>query len=113
MSCNQGGNLIECHTCIHAGHVECSHSKPINVADRRVLWKRTTCEEEDDKTQCPYTKYKVTYKKKRRNNNNEKDKIYNDKRKEKTTGRVEEVPKYVTRLIENDLRGRIVKTRPA
>ena len=42
-------------------------------------------------------------------NNNEQDKIYNDK-KEKTTGRVEEVPKYVTRFIGNDLRGRTVTT---
>jgi hypothetical protein len=33
-------------------------------------------------------------------------------KKEKTTGRVEDVPKYVTRFIENDLRGRIVTTHP-
>ena len=34
------------------------------------------------------------------------------KKKEKTTGRVEEVPEYVTRFIEKDLRGRIVTTHP-
>ena len=33
-------------------------------------------------------------------------------KKDKTTGRVEEVPEYVTRFIEKDLRGRIVTTHP-
>ena len=33
-------------------------------------------------------------------------------KKEKTTWRVVEVPKYVTRVIEHDLRGRIVTKHP-
>ena len=93
MACNQGGNLIECHTCIHASNAECSSNMPINFADRRVVWRCTACEEEEDgKTQCPYAKYKVTHKRKIISNNKEQDKIYNDKKKDKTTGRVEEVP---------------------
>ena len=35
---------------------------------------------------------------------------YTTTKKEKTTGRVEKVPKYVTRFIDKDLRGRIVTT---
>ena len=42
--------------------------------------------------------------------NNEQAKIYNAKQKEKTTGRVEGVPKYVTHFIEKNLQGRIVAT---
>jgi hypothetical protein len=64
MACNQGGNLIECHTCIHVRHAECSNNMPINYADRRAVWRCTACEEEDGKTQCSYAKYKVTYKRK-------------------------------------------------
>ena len=97
MAYNQGGNLIETHTCIHASHAECSHNMPITFADRRVVWRCIACEEEDGKTQCLYSKYKITYKRKIISNNNEQDKIYNDK-KRKTTGRVEEVTKYVTRF---------------
>jgi hypothetical protein len=76
------------------------------------VWRCTACEEEDGKTQYSYAKYKVTYKRKIISNNNKRDKIYNDKKKDKITGRVEEVPVYVTRFIENDLRGRIVTTHP-
>ena len=83
MACNQGKNLIECHMCIHASHVECSHNMPINFADRREVWICTACEEEDGKTQCAYAKYKATYKRKLISNNNEQDKIYNDKKNEK------------------------------
>ena len=112
MTCNQGGNLIECHTCIHVSHAECSNNMPINFADRRVVWRCTACEEEDGKTQCPYSKFKATYKRKIVNDKNKQDKIYNDKRKGKTTGGVEDVPEYVTKFIESDLRGRIVTTHP-
>ena len=93
MACNQGGNLIECHTCIHASHAECSYNMPINFADRRVVWRCTACEEEDGKTQCPYAKYKVTHKRKIISNNNKQEKICIDKKK-KTTGKVEEVLKH-------------------
>ena len=65
MACNQGGNLIECHTCIHVSHAECSNNMPINYADKRVVWRCTACEEEDGRTQCPYATYKVTYKRKK------------------------------------------------
>ena len=37
MACNQGGNLIECHTCIHVSHAECSSNMPTNYADKRVV----------------------------------------------------------------------------
>ena len=86
MACNQGGNLIECHTCIHVSHAECSNNMPINYADKRVVWRCTACEEEDGKTQCSYAKYKVTYKRKLMSNNNNRDKIYNDKKKRKQQG---------------------------
>ena len=76
------------------------------------VWRRTAFEEEDGKIQCPYAKNKVTHKRNIISNNKEQDKIYNDKKKDKTTGRVEEVPEYVIRFIEKDLRGRIVTTHP-
>ena len=60
----------------------------------------------------PVCKIQSHVQKKIKSNNNEQDKIYNDKKKEKTTGRVEEVPKYVTRFIEKDPRGRIVTPHP-
>ena len=103
MTCNQGGNLIEYHTCIHVSHAECSNNMPINFADRRVVWRCTACEEEDGKTQCSYSKFKATYKRKIVNDKNKQDKIYNDERKGKTTGGVEDVPEYVTKFIESDL----------
>ena len=33
MAYNQGGNLIECHTCIHVSHAEYSNNMPISCAD--------------------------------------------------------------------------------
>ena len=99
MACNQGGNLIECHTCIHVSHAECSNNMPIKFADRRVVWRCTACEEEESHAQ------KKNNKQQQRTRQN-----LQRQKKDKTTGRVEEVPEYVTRFIEKDLRGRIVTT---
>jgi hypothetical protein len=83
---------------------------PINYADRRVVWSCTACEEQDGKTQCSYAKHKVTYKRKIIKATKRTIQNIQRQNKEKTTGRVEGVPKYVTQFIENDLRGRIVTT---
>jgi hypothetical protein len=103
MAYNQGGNLIEYSTCIHASHAECSHNMPINFADRRVVWRCTACEEEDGKTQCLYSKYKNRVQKKNNKQQQRTRQNMQRQKKEKITGRVEEVPKFVTRFIETDL----------
>jgi hypothetical protein len=65
MICDKGGDLIECHTCVHVCHVECNRNIPMNYADKRVIWRCSNCEDEDGKTQCMYAKYKPTNKRKK------------------------------------------------
>ena len=79
VACNQGGNLIEHHTCIHVSHAEYGNNMPINYADMRVVWRCTACEKEDGKhnARMQNTKSRANEKK---SNNNEQGKIYNDKK---------------------------------
>ena len=58
MICDKGGDLIECHTCVHVCHIECNRNIPMNYADKRVIWRCSNCEEEDCNTNCVYAKYK-------------------------------------------------------
>ena len=84
----------------------------MNYADKRVIWRCSNCEEEDGKTQCMYAKYKPTKKRGEMEELTGTEKIYNDKKGGRTTGRVVDIPNNVTQFIENELKGRIVTTHP-
>ena len=67
MACNQGGNLVECHTCTHASHAECSRNILINFADRRVVWRCKACEEDYGRTECSCAKQLQSHVQKKNN----------------------------------------------
>ena len=90
----------ECHTCVHVCHVECNRNIPMNYADKIVRWRCSNCEEEDGKTQCMYMKCKPTNKREKIEELTGTEKIYNDKRGGRTTGRVVDIPNNITQFIE-------------
>jgi len=56
--CDEGGLLVECHTCRVACHTKCGNM-PINVQEHNVIWRCDECIEEDGPTKCSFAIYAV------------------------------------------------------
>ena len=102
MACNQSGNLIECHTCIHMLAM-------LNVvACPSIMRTDELCgDAQPAKKMVKHNaRTQNTKPRKKKNNGQQKRTRQNitTKKNRKKTGRVDGVPKYVTPLIENDLR---------
>jgi hypothetical protein len=49
-TCNEGGHLVECHTCSRVCHIHCAANMPSNVQDTHVIWRCHLCETEHGPT---------------------------------------------------------------
>ena len=57
MICNEGGKLIECHTCTNTCHIICDDTMLTNVRHHAVVWGCQDCVSVEENTNCRVAKW--------------------------------------------------------
>lgn len=121
--CDEGGLLVECHTCRVACHTKCGNM-PINVQEHNVIWRCDECIEEDGPTKCSFAIYAVKtegtrqrmVKKKLSHCANKYDDVYseshNDTERGRTVGTIRNTPEQIQVFILNVIKCKVVSVHP-